>query len=115
MQVYELMESAVHSPPWDEPAEAASTSPEPTASPVRCDDKYDLPEPIPFLDAEKVILRKSMDHQQAQQFIKADFGQLFSRIFEVKTSLFEKKQLRRFNVEEDRRPAPTVSGEWTFV
>lgn len=116
MQVYELMEMAIHSPPCDEPAEVVPVTPEPTVAPaVSSDDKYDLPEPIPFLDAEKVILRKSIDHQQAQQFVKADFGHLFSRIFEVKSSLFEKKHLRPFNVNEDRRPAPTVSGEWTFV
>jgi len=116
VQVYELMETAIHSPPCDEPAEAASITSEPTVAPVvSCDDKCDLPEPIPFLDAEKVIFQKSMDHQQAQQFIKADFGHLFSRIFEVKSSLFEKKHLRPFTVVEDRRPAPTVSGEWTFV
>ena len=110
VQVYELMETAIHSPPCDEPAEAAPVTPEPTVAPVgTCDGKYDLPVPIPFLDAEKVILQKPVDHQQ---FIKADFGHLFSRIFEVKSSLFEKKHLR---LHQDRRPAPTVSGEWTFV
>lgn len=120
-EVYELMESAIHSPPCDEPVGSRSPTPEPTATPVvtSADDKYGLPEPIPFLEADKVIFRKpAMDNQQAaQQFMKADFGHLLSRIFEVKTSLFEnKKHLRPYNVvEEDRRPTPTVSGEWTFV
>ncbi|KAG0584538.1 hypothetical protein KC19_3G216500 [Ceratodon purpureus] len=114
-EVYELMENAIQSPPCDEPVEAEVITSSPTgAGAVSSDDNYDLPEPIPFLDAEKVT-RKSMDNQQAQQFIKADFGQLFSRIFEVKSSLFEKKHLRPFNVVEERRPTPNVSGEWTFV
>jgi Rab3 GTPase-activating protein catalytic subunit len=115
VQVYELMENAIQSPPCDEPVEAEGITSGPTGTEVSSDDNYDLPEPIPILDAEKVTLRRSIENQQAQQFIKADFGQLFSRIFEVKSSLFEKKHLRPFNVDEERRPTPNVSGEWTFV
>ena len=109
------MQNALQSPPCDEPVEAEGIMSGPTGTEVGSDNNYDLPEPIPILDTEKVILRKSIENQQAQQFIKADFGQLFSRIFEVKSSLFEKKHVRPFHVDEERRPTPNVSGEWTFV
>lgn len=113
--IYEAMESAVHSPPSDDDVEAeAVTSGLTDAAAVDRDDNYDLPDPIP-LEAEKVTLRRSIDHQQTQHHVKGDFGQLFSRIFEVKSSFFEKKHLRPFNADEERRPAPTVSGEWTLV
>lgn len=113
VQVYELMENAIHSPQCDEPVEAPAVITEPIGTIVSGDDN--LPDPIPLLEAEKITLRRSIDHQETQQFVKADFGHLFSRIFEVKSSLFEKKHLRSFNADEERRPTPTVSGEWTFV
>lgn len=110
------MENAIHSPQFDEPVEAATTLTGSTdTNVINSNDDYNLPDPIPILDAKKITLRRSIDHQQAQQFAKADFGHLFSRIFEVKSSLFDKKHLRPLNADEERRSTPTVSGEWTFV
>nr|PNR33107.1 hypothetical protein PHYPA_025050 [Physcomitrium patens] len=112
-EVYEVMESAIHSPPCDEPVEAPAITTAPIGTVVKSDDKCHLPDPVPIKEAENVSLRKSIDQPQAQQFVKADFGHLFSRIFEGKSSIFEKKHSRPFIADE--RPTPTVSGEWTFV
>lgn len=114
-EVYEDMEFALHLAQCGSPVEAEAPSGPPGTTVVTNDDSYDLPEPIPFLEAEKVTFQRSVDYQQAQQFVKTDFGQLFSRMFEVKSSLFDKKHLSPLHADEERRPVSTVAGECTFV
>lgn len=116
MQVYEIMETAIHSPPCNEPVEAAVA---PTvargATDVLSEINFELPEPIPLLEFEKITMRKVLDDHHQQYGKGENLGNFMTRIFEVKTSLFEKKHSRPFAAEEDRRPISTVSGEWTFV
>jgi Rab3 GTPase-activating protein catalytic subunit len=72
--------------------------------------------PLPEEPVDSLLSRKSYDTQQATQFLKGEnLGNIISRIFEVKTSLFEKKQARSFTGDGARQPSSTVSGEWTFV
>lgn len=110
------METAIHSPPCNEPVEAAPT---PTvaqgATDVLSEINFDLPEPIPLLEFEKITMRKVLDDHDPQYGKGENLGNFMSRIFEVKSSLFEKKHTRPFVPEQDRRPISTVSGEWTFV
>jgi Rab3 GTPase-activating protein catalytic subunit len=110
------METAIHSPPCNEPVEATVV---PTvargATDVLSEINFELPEPIPLLEFEKITMRKVLDDHHQQYGKGENLGNFMTRIFEVKTSLFEKKHSRPFAAEEDRRPISTVSGEWTFV
>ncbi len=114
MQVYEVMETAVNAPPPEEPVE-----PEVMSTNVSIPFEANVgvfPEPIAMTEFDSPLSRKSYNNQQATQLLKGEnVGNLISRIFEVKASLFEKKQMRSFTVDDKRRPSPTVSGEWTFV
>ncbi|CAK9860416.1 unnamed protein product [Sphagnum jensenii] len=113
-EVYEVMETAVNAPPPEEPVE-----PEVMSTDVSIPFEANVgvfPEPIAMTEFDSPLSRKSYNSQQATQLLKGEnVGNLISRIFEVKASLFEKKQMRSFTVDDKRRPSPTVSGEWTFV
>jgi Rab3 GTPase-activating protein catalytic subunit len=113
-EVYEVMETVVNAPPPEEPVEAEVMSTN-VSIPFEANVGV-FPEPIAMTEFDSPLSRKSYNNQQATQLLKGEnVGNLLSRIFEVKASLFEKKQMRSFTVDDKRRPSPTVSGEWTFV
>lgn len=108
------METAVNAPPPEEPVEPEVMSTN-VSIPFEANGGF-FPEPIATTEFDSPLLRKSYNNQQATQLLKGEnVGNLISRIFEVKASLFEKKEMRSFTVDDKRRPSPTVSGEWTFV
>lgn len=113
-----MMETAVNTPCPNEPAEAERQTNHGTGATNLCreDSVVSSPDPpIPLLEFERITARKSLDPPGVQFNKGENMNYLLSRIFEVKTSLFEKKHLRSFGPDGDRRPSPTVSGEWTFV
>ncbi|CAK9224306.1 unnamed protein product [Sphagnum jensenii] len=113
-EVYEVMETAFNAPLPEEPVEPEVLYTE-VSGPFE-EKMKGSPEPIKLTEFDSLLSRKSYDNQQATQFLKGEnLGNIFSRIFEVKTSLFEKKQARSFTGDGARQPSPTVSGEWTFV
>ncbi|CAM6023866.1 unnamed protein product [Sphagnum balticum] len=113
-EVYEVMETAFNAPLPEEPVEPEVFYTE-VNSPFE-EKMKGSPEPIKLTEFDSLLSRKSYDNQQANQFLKGEnLGNIISRIFEVKTSLFEKKQARSFTGDGARQPSPTVSGEWTFV
>lgn len=108
------METAFNAPLPEEPVEPEVFYTE-VSSPFE-EKMKGSPEPIKLTEFDSLLSRKSYDNQQATQFLKGEnLGNIISRIFEVKTSLFEKKQARSFTGDGARQPSPTVSGEWTFV
>ncbi len=114
LQVYEVMETAFNAPLPEEPVEPEVFYTE-VSGPFE-EKMKGSPEPIKLTEFDSLLSRKSYDNQQATQFLKGEnLGNIISRIFEVKTSLFEKKQARSFTGDGARQPSPTVSGEWTFV